>query len=41
MKSIAFITRVHPKRESMLDMCIKSVKAQINDDYIHILSRDG
>jgi len=40
MKSIAFITRVHPKRSRMLNLCIQSVKAQINDDYIHILNHD-
>ena len=40
MKSIAFITRVHPKRPNMLKVCIKSVKAQTSDDYIHILHRD-
>jgi len=40
MKTIAFITRVHPLRPTMLKICINSIKAQTNDDYIHILSRD-
>ena len=40
MNAIAFITRVHPARERMLNLCIASVKAQINNDYIHILNRD-
>ncbi|GAG76015.1 unnamed protein product, partial [marine sediment metagenome] len=40
MKTIAFITRVHPKRPGMLKICIESVKAQTSDDYIHILHRD-
>ncbi|GAH84870.1 unnamed protein product, partial [marine sediment metagenome] len=40
MKSIAFVTRVHPRRPNMLKICIKSVKAQTSDDYIHILHRD-
>jgi len=40
MKTIAFITRVHPKRPEMLKVCIDSIKAQTDNDYIHILSRD-
>jgi len=40
MKTIAFITRVHPKRPGMLEVCIDSVKAQTSDDYIHILHKD-
>ena len=40
MKTIAFITRVHPKRPGMLKICIDSVKAQTDDDYVHILYRD-
>lgn len=40
MKTIAFITRVHPKRPKMLEVCVNSVKAQTDDDYIHILHRD-
>jgi len=40
MKTIAFITRVHPKRPNMLKKCIESVKMQTNDDYIHILHKD-
>jgi glycosyltransferase involved in cell wall biosynthesis len=40
MKTIAFITRVHPQRPVMLKVCIESIKAQTSDDYIHILSRD-
>lgn len=40
MKSIAFITRVHPQRKRMLNICVQSVKAQINDDYVHILNRN-
>lgn len=39
-KTIAFITRVHPKRPNMLKTCIDSIKKQTSDDYIHILSRD-
>lgn len=40
MKTIAFITRVHPRRPSMLKICIDSIKEQTNDSYIHILNRD-
>jgi len=40
MKTIAFITRVHPKRPKMLEVCIDSIKTQTDDDYIHILHRD-
>jgi len=40
MKTIAFVTRVHPKRPDMLTICIRSIKAQTSDDYIHILNRD-
>jgi len=40
MKTIAFITRVHPKRPGMLKICIESVKAQTDDDYVHILHKD-
>lgn len=40
MKTIAFITRVHPRRPNMLKRCIESVKMQTSDDYIHILHRD-
>jgi len=40
MKTIAFITRVHPRRPGMLKICIDSVRAQTDDDYIHILHRD-
>jgi len=40
MKTIAFITRVHPKRPEMLKVCIESIKAQTDDDYIHILHRN-
>lgn len=39
MKTIAFITRVHPKRPEMLKVCRKSVKAQTDNDYIHIIHR--
>jgi len=39
MKTIAFITRVHPKRPGMLKVCIESIKAQTDDDYIHIIYR--
>lgn len=39
MKTIAFITRVHPKRQNMLKQCIESIKVQTSDDYIHILHR--
>lgn len=37
MKSIAFVTRVHPERPGMLKVCIKSVRTQTSDDYVHIL----
>lgn len=40
MKTIAFITRVHPKRSSMLKICIKSIKSQTDNDYVHIIHRD-
>ena len=40
MKTIAFITRVHPDRPNMLKVCTDSVKAQTSDDYIHILHQD-
>ena len=40
MKTIAFVTRIHPKRPNMLKKCIESIKAQTSDDYIHILFRD-
>jgi len=40
MKAIAFVTRVHPKRPNMLKECIKSVKRQTSDDYVHILHKD-
>jgi len=40
LKTIAFLTRVHPNRPNMLKICIDSIKKQTNDDYIHILSRD-
>jgi len=40
MKTIAFVTRVHPKRAEMLKTCIDSIKAQTDDDYIHIIFKD-
>ncbi len=40
MKTIAFVTRVHPRRPNMLKKCMESVKAQTSDDYIHVLFRD-
>lgn len=40
MKTIAFITRVHPQRPNMLKVCIESVKLLIDDDYVHIIHRD-
>jgi len=40
MKSIAFITRVHPQRPKMLKVCVSSIKAQTDDDYIHIIFKD-
>ena len=40
MKTIAFVTRVHPKRPNMLKVCVDSIKSQTSDDYIHILHRD-
>jgi len=40
IKTLAIITRVHPQRPGMLKICVDSVKAQTDDDYIHILHRD-
>lgn len=40
MKTIAFITRVHPQRSEMLKVCIDSVRRQIDNDYIHVIYRD-
>ena len=40
MKTIAFITRVHPKRATMLEACVDSIKMQSDNDYIHIIHRD-
>jgi len=40
MKTIAFITRVKPRRVRMLKICTNSIKKQTNDDYIHIIFRD-
>ncbi|HZX09938.1 MAG TPA: hypothetical protein VFG01_03235 [Acidobacteriota bacterium] len=40
MKTIAFITRVHPARPNMLRTCKESVKKQTCDDYLHILHRN-
>lgn len=40
MKTIAFITRIHPQRPGMLRICIESVKLQTDDDYTHILHED-
>lgn len=40
MKTLAFVTRVHPQRPKMLEVCIESVKSQTDDDYIHILHHD-
>jgi glycosyltransferase involved in cell wall biosynthesis len=40
MKTIAFVTRVHPQRPKMLAVCIESVKSQTDEDYIHIIHRD-
>lgn len=39
MKAIAFVTRVHPERSSMLKVCVESVRMQTSNDYIHILYR--
>lgn len=40
MRTIAFVTRVHPRRPNMLKKCVESIKTQTSDDYIHILHRD-
>ncbi|GAG56336.1 unnamed protein product, partial [marine sediment metagenome] len=40
MATIAFITRVHPRRPEMLKICIESIKAQTSENYVHILHRD-
>lgn len=39
MKTIAFLTRVHPDRPNMLKTCIESVQAQTDNDYEHIFIR--
>jgi len=39
VKTLAIITRVHPDRPSMLKVCVESVAAQTDDDYVHILHR--
>ena len=39
MKTIAFITRVKPRRHKMLVICKNSIRKQTNDDYIHIIYR--
>lgn len=40
MKSIAFITRVKPRRHRMLAICKNSIRKQTSDDYIHIVFQD-
>jgi len=40
MKTIAFITRVKPRRSRMLATCTNSIKKQTSDDYVHIIYRD-
>ena len=40
MKTIAFITRVKPRRVRMLKICTNSIKKQTSDDYVHIIYRD-
>lgn len=40
MKTIAFITRVHPQRPEMLKACIDSVKMQTDNNYVHVIYRD-
>ncbi len=40
MKTIAFITRVKPRRYKMLKICRNSIRKQTSDDYIHIIYRD-
>lgn len=40
MKTLAIMTRVHPRRPNMLRRCVESVRAQNGDDYVHILLRD-
>jgi len=39
IKTVAFVTRVHPRRSKMLKICVDSVKLQTVDDYIHILHK--
>jgi hypothetical protein len=36
-KAITFLTRCHPERPNMQQVCINSIKAQACDDYQHIL----
>lgn len=40
MKSIAFITRVHPSRPKMLRVCIESIKSQSSNDWVQYFQRD-
>ncbi|MCK4827423.1 hypothetical protein KA005_67460 [bacterium] len=40
MKTIAFITRVKPRRFRMLITCTNSIKKQTSNDYVHIIFRD-
>ena len=40
MKTLCIITRVHPARPNMLDVCVESVKNQQCGDYQHLLLRD-
>jgi len=40
MKILAIVTRVHPQRPNMLRRCEESVRAQIGNNYVHILLRD-
>ena len=40
MKTIALVTRVHPQRPNMLNRCVESVRAQTDDDYVHIFCKD-
>lgn len=40
LKTICFLTRCHPKRQKMREICIASVKSQTCDDYEHFLYFD-
>ncbi len=40
MKTLGIVTRCHPDRPNMLQICINSVKGQSCNDYIHLFIKD-